>query len=318
MLEAFADHFLTDSFSSGHQQTERASVKEYWDRQVPDFWGKFQLWLADAIVLQSRKKDKGAAFITPQYARERLVLPSLLKAMAKLPRLGFGDVVSDALHDYFNKNGAQVEVAGRQITLVGDKNLLSKAVPNSSLPAKERPFQPKDDQLRHVTDKSKDTFDAATAAVAAGIAEIYQASELGRQGEDPQMVADKMLRAGGGTFAAEKLLPKLTPDAAVTDPRLKSINWERASYEDLFADSRLTEGFVLSMEKYSGMVSGSLSDLPADQMALVDVALTWRLLGGADSVIRLLKEVLKHTPVSGGGFDLDLIDDLKDLKSNMR
>src|SRR5262249_17880598 len=161
-------------------------------------------WLADAVVLQSRKKNKGAAFITPQYAREKIVLPNLLKAMSKLPQLGFGDVVSDAVHDYFNKNGAQVEVAGRQITLVGDKNLLTKAVPNSSLPAKERGFQPKDDQLRHVTDRSKDTFDAAAAAVSAGIAEIYQASELGKQGEDPQLVPDKILKAGSGTFAAEK------------------------------------------------------------------------------------------------------------------
>jgi hypothetical protein len=317
MLEAFGDHFLTDSFSAGHQQTERASVQEYWNSKVPDFWGKFQGWLADAIVLQARKTGVAPRGVTPQFERELSVLPNLLKAMSKLPKLGFGDVVSDVIHDYFNKNGTEVEVAGRQITLVGDKHLLTAAVPNSSLPAKKREFQPKDDQLRHVTDKSKDTFDAAAAAVSAGIAEVYHAAELGQQGEDPQMVPEKILNAGGGTFAAEKLLPKLKPDTVVKDPRLKALNWERASAEDLFSDSRMVEGFVMSMEKYAGMVSDALSDLSKEQIGLVNVALTWRMLGGKKTVIPLLRDILKHTtPISGGGFDPDMIRDINDLRAN--
>ena len=252
-IEAFADHFLTDAFSAGHQQTERASVQSYWDARVPYFWNNFQIWLADHLVLHAR----AGAHVNPQWAREQFALPKVRQAVAKIPPLGFGDVVSGALHAYFNKYGAQADVAGRRITLVGDSNLLTKAVPNASLSQKERAFQPKDDQLRHVTDKSKDTFDAATAAVNAGIAEVYEAFDLGRRGEDPLMVPDKILRTGSGTFAAEQLLPKLAPDATVTDPRQRSINPYLGSYADLLVDPRLVEGLAISLDSYADLVASN-------------------------------------------------------------
>jgi hypothetical protein len=318
MLEAFADHFLTDAFSSGHQQTERASIKEYWDQKLPNFSNNFQNWLAQAIVLQVRKKNRIAAAITPQWVRDKIALPSVLLAMAKIPKLSFGDVVSDIIHDYFNQHGAEAEVAGRRINLVGDKHLLTKAVPHASLSAKEQEFQPKDDQVRHVTDQSKDTFDAATLAVKAGIAEVHEAHALGQKGEDPQRVPDKILQAGGGAFAAEQLMPKLTPDAAVQDAKLKAINWQLNSYKEILADSRMLEGLSLSMEKYSDMVADSLSSLPPDQMEAVTVALTWRLKGGAESVKSLVNEVINYAPLSAGGVDPDLLPEIVEVKHGAR
>jgi hypothetical protein len=297
MLEAFGGHFLTDSFSAGHQQTERASVKEYWDGKIPKFGSNFQNWLAQAIVMHLRKKGGAARVVTPQWARDKIAFPSVQAAMAKIPRLSFGDVVSDALHGYFNTYGVEVDVGGRGITLVGDSHLLTKG------PA------------RHVTDESRDTFNAAAAAVKAGITEVYQAAEMGSQGEDPAGVAEKIVKAGGGLFAAEKLLPKLTPDASVVDPRHKSLEWRLPSYKNLFDDKRLAEGFEISLKKYAGMVEGSLSGLSADQMDAVKEVLSKPLLAGIDSIKDLFDQVINYTPISGGGLDPDLLEDLSDLRS---
>jgi hypothetical protein len=297
MLEAFGGHFLTDSFSAGHQQTERASVKEYWDLKIPQFGSNFQSWLAQSIVMYLRKKGGAARAVTPQWARDRIAMPSVQAAMAKIPKLSFGDVVSDALHAYFNKYGAEVEVNGRKITLVGDSRLLSKG------------------PQRHVTDESRDTFDAAAAAVRAGIEEVYQAAEMGRQGEDPERVAVKIFNAGSGLFAAEKLLPKLTPNASVVDPRHKSLDWQLTSYQDFFDDPRFAEGFDISLKKYAGMVSGSLAGLPADQMEAVEEVLSKPLRAGGKSIRKLFDQVIDYKPISGGGVDPDLLPDLSDLRS---
>jgi hypothetical protein len=312
LIEAFADHFLTDAFSAGHQQTERASIKEYWDARIPNFWKNFQIWLADQLVLHAR----AGARLAPQWAREQISLPKVGEAVVKIPPLGFGDIVSGAIHAYYNRYGAQADVAGRRITLVGDANLLTKAVPNASLPEKEREFQPKDDQLRHVTDKSKDTFDAATAAVKAGIAEVYEAYDLGRQGEDPESVPDKILRARSGAFAAEHLLPLLASDATVTDPRQRSINPYLGSYADVLADARLAEGLVISLNSYADVVSDSLAGLGASEADAVNAVLIFRMKGDERSVVRLLREVISWTPLSGGGFNPDLLPDLNDVRTS--
>jgi hypothetical protein len=321
LIEAFADHFLTDAFSAGHQQTERASIKEYWDARIPNFWKNFQIWLADQLVLHARAGPRAAPNlargVAPQWAREQISLPKVREAVVKIPPLGFGDIISGAIHAYYNRYGAQADVAGRRITLVGDANLLTKAVPNASLPQKERDFQPKDDQLRHVTNKSKDTFDAATAAVKAGIAEVYEAYDLGRQGEDPESVPDKILRAGSGAFAAEHLLPVLAPDSTVTDPRQRSINPYLGSYADVLADARLAEGLAISLDSYADLVSSSLAGLGASERDAVNVVLIFPMKGGERSVVRLLREVITWTPLSGGGFNPDLLPDLNDVRTSI-
>lgn len=297
-IEAFGDHFLTDAFAGGHQQTERASVQQYWNNKLPDFWSKVQRWMAQAIVLQLRKTNRLVAAVTPQFASAE-ALGKVEKATAKLPQLGFGDLASGAIHDYFNLHGAEAEVAGRQITLFGDSQLLE---------------QNEGGMGRHVTDRGRDTFNAATAAVRAGIEEVHQAYALGHQGEDPQTVPDKIFKAGGGLFAAEKLMPQLTPDAKVASPAHKSINWEVSSYKELLADRRFAEGLKLSLTKYADQVAGNLSGLSADEMDAVAIAVTRRMK--ADPV-GLIEEIINYVPVSGGGIDPGLVKDLVDLRNQV-
>lgn len=138
-VEAFGDHFLTDAFAGGHQQTERASIQQYGNAKVPDFWSNVQQWMAQEIVMQLRKTSTLVAAVTPQFARND-ALEKVKNATAKLPQLGFGDLVSGAIHDYFNFKGAEAEVAGHKVTLVGDSELLKQG--------NEGPG-------RHVTDRSR-------------------------------------------------------------------------------------------------------------------------------------------------------------------
>jgi hypothetical protein len=159
--------------------------------------------------------------------------------------------------------------------------------------AKDPKFQINDDKLRHVNDKSKDTFDAAVAAVKAGITEVHQAHALGAKGEDPMMVPDLILRAGGGVFAAEALMPQLAPDDTVADPEQKTIEWKLTSYQDVLSSPRLLEGLRLSLEKYSKLIDNTLSLGETEQGAL-DVVLKYRMLGGKASVAALISDVIEY------------------------
>lgn len=312
IIEAFGDHFLTDSFSAGHQQTPRASVQAYWNAKVPTFWSQFKRWLAAELTLQLRRAPQSlttkiGSHLNLTFVADEIALPQVEAAFEKMPRLGFGDLVSGALHDYFNTFGAVVDVGNQRITLVGDGRLLTgRGVGQGGLP-------------KHVTDDGRDTFNAAAAAVQAGIAEIYAAADLGRQGIDPLEVPAKILQAGGGQFAAESLMPVLAPDQEVSDDRQKSINWALPDYPALFADPRIATGLSLALGKYADLVQENLGDLSTEQKAAVNEVLSVRMKGGPDSVVRLLRDVITFKPlITEGGFDPRLLDELRQGISDIK
>ncbi len=49
-VEAFGEHFLTDSFSASHVRTERLSIHDYWHAKVPMFWLNFKGYMAEFIA----------------------------------------------------------------------------------------------------------------------------------------------------------------------------------------------------------------------------------------------------------------------------
>jgi len=129
------------------------------------------------------------------------------------------------------------------------------------------------------------------------------------------MVPDKIFRAGGGLFAAEKLLPHLLPDDQVADPQHKSIDWEVASYKDLLSQPRFAEGLRLSLIKYADLVARNLSGLEPEVMAAVDVAVSQRMKTG--DPLRLTKEIIDYKPISGGGIEPRLLDDLAAVRNEV-
>ena len=50
LLEAFSNHFLTDSFSSGHLRTPRQTLAEEWHAKVPMFFTNFKMFMAERIA----------------------------------------------------------------------------------------------------------------------------------------------------------------------------------------------------------------------------------------------------------------------------
>ena len=160
LFEAFGGHFLTDSFSAGHQMTERASIQQYWNAKIPDFFEKFRQWLADSLSLEARsyKNLTGsvARVATPQFITQAATLPRVDAALAGAPRINFGDLVSGALHDYFNLHGAQTTIGESWVELVGDGRLLTSGGDGF--------------RLRHVqTRQQQATLLAAASAVKAGM-----------------------------------------------------------------------------------------------------------------------------------------------------
>ena len=67
LLEAFGNHFLTDSFSSGHLRTPRQTLAEEWHAKVPMFFTNFKMFMAERIAKYindhnwPRRADRGHA-----------------------------------------------------------------------------------------------------------------------------------------------------------------------------------------------------------------------------------------------------------------
>src|SRR5262249_52523138 len=120
--DAFACHFLTDSFSASHVRTPRASIKEYWDKLVPGFHQKLVRWLADQVDSAHGTVDHVFAPVV-KGARVKTLAVTQLKTALGGDGYSFGNLVSLIIHDAEGASGVEATTGGVPITLVGDSGL---------------------------------------------------------------------------------------------------------------------------------------------------------------------------------------------------
>ena len=132
LLEAFSNHYLTDSFSSGHVRTPRQTLAEEWHAKVPMFFTNFKMFMAERIAKYINDHNiRGALTVdTLMFKGEGVfpagAMPTIEKTLKEkqMPPITFGDIVSGALHDYDNKKGVDVYIEGKRTKLFGDSQLL--------------------------------------------------------------------------------------------------------------------------------------------------------------------------------------------------
>lgn len=95
-VEAFASHFLQDTFAAGHIRTERANIKNHWDAKCPNFWDNLKWWLVKRSVLSEG--------ILANWLRSK-VRKDLEEKLNVLPDMTLGDLIGAAMHDYDNYLG---------------------------------------------------------------------------------------------------------------------------------------------------------------------------------------------------------------------
>ena len=197
--EAAAQHYLTDSFASGHLRTPVAAIRRYWKDRYPGFWAALRRRVASDTATALREVSAAMRLLPPRYLHRR-TLSELGARTAGYPELSVGDLVARCFHDWDNAHGLGIEGGG---TVWGD-GFLGEGV----------------------------TMDLAVTAVRAGNDDIEAAYHLGASGSTlrGEALYEEVRRAtgaGGPAFVAEAGVPRLADDSA---PQ----NWRAANAEALW------------------------------------------------------------------------------------
>ncbi len=266
--EAFGAHFLTDSFSGGHLRVPRRDATEHWNRVVAMFPHNVKGCFAERIARWIKKNTTLGAVLTLDLLYEQ-ALAGLNDALASrgIPDFTFGDVASNAIHDYDSREGVAATVGDRVVTLRGDSNL------------------------------DVATKEAVIAAVRAGIEDVRRAHQDGQGGLDTKAVLDSLLQ--DGLYAPERLLPKVVPDADLPAER-RSLPWKLADAYALLAPENGRWRAALEL-----LLAGKRGELEAVAQGLPEgykrEAFEKAILGALEQPLELLHEVIDWTPDTGGG-----------------
>lgn len=197
--EAAAQHYLTDSFASGHLRTPVAAIRRYWKGRYPGFWVALQRRVASDTAAALRDVSAAMRMLPPRYLQRR-TLSELSVRTSAYPELSMGDLVARCFHDWDNAHGLVVDGGG---AVFGD-GAIHQGV----------------------------TADLAIAAVRAGNDDVEVAYRLGAAGSalSGEALYDAVRRAtgaGGAAFVAETLVPRVSAGN-------RRQNWQAADAEALW------------------------------------------------------------------------------------
>lgn len=177
VFEAFALHYLSDSFAAGHVIVPRYDLQERWGI-VNKFPYRAVNYMANRIAVHIHR-------LFPN----DLVARNLYEALEKKSffLIEFGDFIGAALHDYYNHIGVEVTMKGKRVRIYGDGELR----------------KPHGAATRY----------AAMDAMADSLSELSLAFEFGKRGLSFKYFIDELKNkwGKGRPFAAQAQIPRLAP-----------------------------------------------------------------------------------------------------------
>lgn len=305
LADAFACHFLTDSFSASHARTPRASIKAHWDKLVPGFQRKLIGWLADRVENSYGRAERaaafgiplipgvgpllGVAFGLPNSTVRTAAVDKLSIALSPADSLSFGNVVSLLVHDVEGAATVDAEIGGAPISLVGDKELVTDEVDPIT----------GDHSHKVKSGMARQTFDAATQAVKASLEDLYAAHTAGWFGKKYATVYQQVM-GRDRLYTAERLVPQPLGNSLVP-PDKRTMPWMHQSVDDFLADPAVRRGLVtwgrvegpefekkLNELKERGELPPKVKDVI--QRALIDPLLS----EDEQKIVAVLKAILAH------------------------
>lgn len=263
--EAFACHFLTDSFAGGHVRTARQDLKSHWDPRVPMFFHNLVGLMGDLIGHELH--TRGAYGALSQHFLAGQARSMINAELAKKASFTLGDLVAGALHHQDNVHGVIVQAGGSEAHLVGDG------------------------ELKRGGTAANQTTNLATTAVRSSVAEVRQAHALGSiKGKSPIEVIEGFLAHHKERFAAETFVP----DASTVDEsRSPEAKWRVDSIEQLFDDPVFVSGAKIFLKeqkaeliamansdklkgaKGDALIAGVADELTADPIGLLRRVVNW-------------------------------------------
>lgn len=234
MTEAMGQHFLTDSFASGHISTPRTSLKQYFNAKYPFFGDQFFAKVARDVASQLAADASGLSNFIPIGMLESNVASMVRSKLEGKPKPHFGDIVALATHGHDNKAGLQVtNDRGSHWTAHGDHQLEAP----SSVLAGAGPLG---------TSSTMSNRDVAVAAVSAGCQEVERAYALGKAAANGAPLSSAELFARikaespvpGEKFAAEQHVPRI--DNSTKDQG--QLHWMVNTIQELWVEPIRTTG----------------------------------------------------------------------------
>jgi hypothetical protein len=275
-VDAFACHYLTDSFSSGHLRTPRDDARLYWNAKVPMFFHNLQGYMAERIAEELRKTNAVASIdwfpdlyysnLTEQIVYEK-ALNKIRKALESMGRVDFGDIVGLAIHDWEDEKGIEATVEGKDATLYGD-SLAGKG----------------------------DEKDYAVKAVERSVQDIERAYTDGLVG----IANSEQLWLGkDGLYDAERMIPIAKPDAQLSGKHVNErIPWIFDDPFQLLSDKHFKKALgVLALNKVTE-IRNVTKDFDQAQKNAMQKGVIAPLLKSPPNVVWW---VINWTPQTGGG-----------------
>ena len=293
LRDAFACHFLSDAFSASHANTPRASIKQYWNAKVPNFDKKLVRWLSKKIPGHFSLAKRGLAYgfqnlilgffawvpkvsgLIEQAPGQGIEAEARYQLTLKMGGVGFGDLISLVVHDFAGEHGVKAEVSGTPITLVGDGGILSK-----EKGAKRR----RNARVADVEAAGRATFEAATDAVKASLAEVQDAyvASATSKGDLKSFKQGRLKR--DLLWSGERMMPVA---------KQKALHWQHDTVDALLADERMNRALVeWGVGRAKEMEEAMLSMPPDVQKAVRRILLAPLGSKDEDAVRALLREII--------------------------
>lgn len=223
--EAMGQHFLTDSFASGHLSTPRTSISEYWNTLYPKFGQQFLHKVAHDVAVQLGQDATGLSDTIPVSVIEGKAKEMIVEKLGAKPLPRLGDIIGLTAHAADNRDGLRVaNDLNWHWQAHGDHKLEPSDDPNlADVPTQMRVAAPA---------CTMSNRNVAVTAVQLGIEEVKRAYALGKDSANPPMSPEAMLQRirqhpTGLAKAGEKYSPEqLMPSVDATGPDQGTLNWK--------------------------------------------------------------------------------------------
>jgi len=235
-LEAAAQHYLTDSFASGHLRTLTQSIKQHWDGIYPNFWENLKRFISHRVAIYINKHETTRATLVGSAAIiEDQVNDTLEGITANYPPIGFERLVAGSTHDADNHQGVQVvNDLGWTWTAFGDGMMKYKG---------------------------KDEGEVnAIKAVHLGVEDIKNAATLPTMIANPEEAVRAMTpapaKSGQANYGSEQIVPKVDTTRETT----QQSGWKATSLDDLWDNPIRSVGETYGEDFVKSAAGGDIAD----------------------------------------------------------
>jgi hypothetical protein len=169
--EGFAQHYLTDAFSSGHVRTPRGEITRYWNSLYPNFSNNLVEMISCYMASHINERDNIGYLLTVNGLAERIAPVIRQQAGNVLAAFSIGDLISKVLHDADNAGLDVISargiggVANFRWRAVGDEHLFPTAGSTASAAQQQTQLM--------VQEASRISYDEGRQAYSAGISSDF-------------------------------------------------------------------------------------------------------------------------------------------------